>query len=132
MENTEKKNKSMTTRDFLNAIIRGDYEYTVDGMGIVDKAHALLDSMDARNAAKKEKKDSSKPSKSFEENAPLREKVKEILAKNSGSMVAKDIAGEMDCTIQKTSSVIRQMVDAGMVERIDNGRNKPLEYKLIG
>lgn len=132
MENTEKKNKSMTTRDFLNAIIRGDYEYTVDGMGIVDKAHALLDSMDARNAAKKEKKDSSKPSKSFEENAPLREKVKEILAKNSGSMVAKDIAGEMDCTIQKTSSVIRQMVDAGMVERIDIGRNKPLEYKLIG
>lgn len=47
-------------------------------------------------------------------------------------MIAKDIAGEMDCTIQKTSSVIRQMVEAGMVERIDNGRNKPLEYKLIG
>lgn len=132
MENTEKKSRGMTTRDFLNAFIRGDYEYSFDGVTMLEKAHALLDAMDARNAAKKEKKDSSKPSKSFEENAPLREKVKEILAKNSGSMVAKDIAGEMDCTIQKTSSVIRQMVDAGMVERIDNGRNKPLEYKLIG
>ena len=131
MENTEKKSKTMTTREFLEAFIRGDYEYTVNDMTMVDKAHALLDAMDARNAAKKEK-DSSKPSKSFEENAPLREKVKEILAKNSGSMVAKDIAIEMECTIQKTSSVIRQMVEAGMVERIDNGRNKPLEYKLIG
>lgn len=132
MENTEKKSKTMTTREFLEAFIRGDYEYTVNDMTMVDKAHALLDAMNARNEAKKEKKDSSKPSKSFEENAPLREKVKEILAKNSGSMIAKDIAGEMDCTIQKTSSVIRQMVEAGMVERIDNGRNKPLEYKLIG
>lgn len=132
MENTEKKSKTMPTREFLKAFIRGDYGYTVDDMTMVDKAHALLDAMDARNKAKKEKKDSSKPSKRFEENAPLREKVKEILAKNSGSMVAKDIAGEMDCTIQKTSSVIRQMVEAGMVERIDNGRNKPLEYKLIG
>ena len=132
MENTEKKSKSMTTREFLEAFIRGDYEYTVNDTTMVDKAHALLDAMDARNKAKKEKKDSSKPSKSFKENAPLREKVEEILAKNSGSMVAKDIAGEMGCTIQKTSSVIRQMVEAGMVERIDNGRNKPLEYKLIG
>lgn len=132
MENTEKKSKTMTTREFLEAFIRGDYGYTVDDMTMVDKAHALLDAMDARNKAKKEKKDSSKPSKSFEENTPLREKVKEILAESSGSMVAKDIAGKMDCTIQKTSSVIRQMVEAGMVERIDNGRNKPLEYKLIG
>ena len=132
MENTEKKSKSMTTREFLEAFIRGDYEYTVNDTTMVDKAHALLDAMDARNKAKKEKKDSSNPSKSFEENAPLREKVKEILAESSGSMVAKDIAGKMDCTIQKTSSVIRQMVEAGMVERIDNGRNKPLEYKLIG
>ena len=122
----------MTTREFLEAFIRGDYGYTVDDMTMVDKAHALLDAMDARNKAKKEKKDSSKPSKSFKENAPLREKVEAILAKNSGSMIAKDIAEEMDCTIQKTSSVIRQMVEAGMVERIDNGRNKPLEYKLIG
>ena len=132
MENTEKKSKSMTTREFLEAFIRGDYGYTVDDMTMVDKAHALLDAMDARNKAKKEKKDSSKPSKSFKENAPLREKVEAILAKNSGSMIAKDIAEEMDCIIQKTSSVIRQMVEAGMVERIDNGRNKPLEYKLIG
>ncbi len=132
MENTEKKSKTMTTREFLEAVIRGDYGYTVNDMTMVDKAHALIDAMDARNKAKKEKKDSSKSSKSFEENAPLREKVKEILAESSGSMVAKDIAGKMDCTIQKTSSVIRQMVEAGMVERIDNGRNKPLEYKLIG
>lgn len=132
MENTEKKSKTMTTREFLDAFIRGDYEYSVNGMTMTDKAHALLDAMDARNAAKKDKKDSSKPSKSFEENAPLREKVKEILSKSDDPMVAKDIAGEMDCTIQKVSSVIRQMVEAGMVERIDNGRNKPLEYKLIG
>lgn len=132
MENTEKKSRGMTTRDFLNAFIRGDYEYSFDGVTMLEKAHALLDAMDARNAAKKEKKDSSKPSKSFEENAPLREKVKEILAKSGTSMVARDIAGEMDCTIQKASSVIRQMVETGMVERIDNGRNKPLEYKLIG
>ena len=80
MENTEKKSKTMTTREFLEAFIRGDYGYTVDDMTMVDKAHALLDAMDARNKAKKEKKDSSKPSKSFEENAPLREKVKEILS----------------------------------------------------
>lgn len=132
MENTEKKSKTMTTREFLEAFIRGDYEYTVDDMTMVDKARALINAMNARNEAKKEKKDSSKPSKSFEENAPLREKVKEILAESGDSMVAKDIAGKMDCTIQKTSSVIRQMVEAGMVERIDNGRNKPLEYKLIG
>ena len=96
MENTEKKSKTMTTREFLEAFIRGDYEYTVNDMTMVDKAHALLDAMDARNKAKKEKKDSSKPSKSVEENAPLREKIKKILADSSGSRVDKSLAGKMD------------------------------------
>lgn len=56
MENTEKKSKTMTTREFLEAFIRGDYGYTVDDMTMVDKAHALLNAMDARNAAKRKRK----------------------------------------------------------------------------
>lgn len=130
MANKEKK-IGMTTREFINGFLSGKTkEDTLNGMTYGQKAEELLAAMDKRNAAKAATANS-KPSKSYAENAPIREAITAFLSTQNESVVAKDVATAIDQTVNKTSAVIRQMVADGSVERLDLGRNKPLEYRLV-
>lgn len=130
MANKEKK-IGMTTREFINGFLSGKTkEDTLNGMTYGQKAEELLAAMDKRNAAKQGKA-SSKPSKTYTENAPIREAITAFLSTQDKSVVAKEVATAIDQTVNKTSAVIRQMVADGSVERLDFGRNKPLEYRLV-
>jgi hypothetical protein len=130
MANKEKK-IGMTTREFINGFLSGKgKDDTLNGMTYGQKAEELLMAMDKRNEAKKETaKD--KPSKTYAENAPIRAAITAYLSTMDESVVAKTIAENIDQTVNKTSAVIRQMVADGSVERLDLGRNKPLEYRLV-
>ena len=130
MANKEKK-IGMTTREFINGFLSGKTnEDTLNGMTYGQKAEELLAAMDKRNEAKKATA-SSKPSKTYTENAPIREAITAFLSTQDESVVAKDVATAIEQTVNKTSAVIRQMVADGSVERLDFGRNKPLEYRLV-
>ena len=129
MANKEKK-IGMTTREFINGFLSGkSISDTCNGMTYEDKANELLLAMDKRNEAKKATA-SGKPSKTYTENAPIREAITAFLSTQNESVVAKTVAENIDQTVNKTSAVIRQMVADGSVERLDFGRNKPLEYRL--
>lgn len=131
MANKEKK-IGMTTREFINGFLSGKgVNDTCNGMTYGDKANELLAAMDNRNAAKAASA-KSKPSKTYEENAPLREAVRAFLAEQTESVTGKAIANAIEQSVPKTTAVVRQMVESGVVERLDLGRNKPLEYRLIG
>lgn len=130
MANKEKK-IGMTTREFINGFLSGKgKDDTLNGMTYGQKAEELLTAMDKRNEAKKATT-SSKPSKTYEENAPIRAAITAYLSTQDESVVAKDVATAIDQSVSKTSAVIRQMVADGSVERLDLGRNKPLEYRLV-
>lgn len=122
---------TMTTREFLESVLAGkSLDFEINGTSVREKAEAMIAALDKKNAARKDAP--KKPSKSFEENAPMRTAIMEYLtSRNGDSDIIKNIASAVDLTPSKTSAVIRQMVNAGMVERIDNGRNKPLEYRVI-
>ena len=130
MANKEKK-IGMTTREFISGFLSGKTkEDTLNGMPYGQKADELLAAMEKRNEAKKATA-SSKPSKTYTENAPIREAITAFLSTQDESVVAKDVATAIEQTVNKTSAVIRQMVADGSVERLDFGRNKPLEYRLV-
>lgn len=128
---------TMTTREFLVAVLDGkDLDNTIiGGMTLRDKGEALVEGIDKRNAAKREKaKADGKPSKAYAENASLRETIGNFLADCEDSVTVKTIAEGigMEDKPQKVGAVVRQMVEIDKsVERIDKGRNKPLEYKAV-
>ena len=121
--------KYFTTREFLSAVINGELDkVSTNGQTIVAKAEELLAAIDKRLAANKEKP--KKPT-AHVDNSVEKTKIAEYLATlGDKPAIAKDISLGVDMTVQKTTAVIRQMVEDGTVERIDAGRNKPLEYKL--
>ena len=128
---SKEKKIGMTTREFINGFLSGKTkEDTLNGMTYGQKAEELLAAMDKRNEAKKATA-STKPSKTYAENAPIREAITAYLSQQDESVVAKDIADAIGQTVNKTSAVVRQMVADGSVERLDLGRNKPLEYRLV-
>ena len=131
MANKEKK-IGMTTREFINGFLSGKTkDDTYNGITYGQKAEELLTAMDNRNAAKAATA-KSKPSKTYAENEPIREAVRAFLAEQTESVTGKVIANAIEQSVPKTTAVIRQMVESGSVERLDLGRNKPLEYRLIG
>jgi cell fate (sporulation/competence/biofilm development) regulator YmcA (YheA/YmcA/DUF963 family) len=131
MANVKEKKIGMTTREFINGFLSGkSKEDTLNGMTYEQKAEELLAAMDKRNAAKKEAT-AGKPSKTAIENEPIKKAIEEYLENCDTSVLAKDIATAIEQSVNKTSAVVRQMVADGSVERIDLGRNKPLEYRLV-
>lgn len=127
----------MTTREFLEAIIAGkDNTTSINGLSIKEKAEQLITAMDKKN--EKRKDNPKKPSKSYEENAPIRAAIVDFFneRKENGdeaSEIVKNIASAIGYTVPKTNAAIRQMVEHDKtLERIDLGRNKPLQYRLIG
>lgn len=98
----------MTNREFFTNIINGTI--TED---TVEYAKAAIAKMDATNEARK-----NKPSKKATENAPLLEQIAtEILT--SEAQTAATIAEAAGISVQKASSLLRQLVACGKAESND-------------
>ena len=123
------KRTGMSTREFLEAFLDGKTkEFVIKEETLEEKAKAMLNAIQNRNAAKTANK---KPSKAYEENAPIRKQVVDFLTGKEDSFRAKDIAEALGLETTKSNGVLRQMIERdNSIERIDNGRNKPLEYRL--
>lgn len=113
----------MTNREFFNAIINANVNDE-----LTNHATAELEKLDKRNAQR-----SSKPSKTQLKNEPIKAHLLEILAVKS--MTASEIhEADADLSIQKISSLCRQLVEAGKltVEEVEvpkKGQQK--QYTLV-
>ena len=94
----------MTQREFLTAIASNE---TLNAE-LVDFAKALLVKADEKNAKRRET-----PNKTQLANEPIKAKILELLADKS--MVASDIARELEITTQKASALARQLVESGQL-----------------
>lgn len=120
----------MTTREFINGFLSGKTkEDKLNGMTYGEKAEELLNAMDKRNESKKAKS-SGEPTKTYKENAPIRQAILDYLGSKGESVTAKDIAENIGQTPAKTGAVLRQMEDT--IEKVDFGRYKPFEYRIKG
>lgn len=129
MATKEIKAKDMTTREMLEAIINGKMDTkSSNGQTVTEKAQAMLDSIDKRNAANKEK---DRPSKPKVDNTEAKAVILAFLAEQEKPLVAKAIADGVEMTVQKTSAVLRQLVADEAIERIEISRSKPLEYSKV-
>ena len=98
----------MTQREFLTAIASNE---TLDAE-LVDFAKALLVKADEKNAKRRET-----PNKTQLANEPIKAKILELLADKS--MVASDIARELEITTQKASALARQLVESKQLSVTD-------------
>ena len=98
----------MTQREFLTAIASNE---TLNAE-LVDFAKALLVKADEKNAKRRET-----PNKTQLANEPIKAKILELLADRS--MVASDIARELEITTQKASALARQLVDSEQLNAKD-------------
>lgn len=129
------KNKNgMTAREFYEAVLMGKTkDDIVNGMTLGEKAQALIDTLNNHN---KKSSGSDKPSKAYEENAPIREAIiaffkKRKEAGDDTSVKVKEIAEAIGYTPQKVKGVVGQMINVdGSLEKLDFGRYKPFEYRL--
>lgn len=122
-----KKAKDFTQREFLEAIIAGQLDKKAEtGQTIQEKALDMLTKIDARNVANKGKK-----RKSTVDNTEEKISILNFLQKFDESVLAKEIAEHTGLTVQKVAAVLKQLVAEGKVERLDLGRNKPLEYRAM-
>lgn len=97
----------MTNREFFENIINGTINEE-----IITHAREAIEKMDARNA-----KRANTPSKTALANAPLIEKIKEVLT--AEPQTARTVADKLDLTVQKTSALLRQIVADGGAEVTD-------------
>lgn len=98
----------MTQREFLTAIASNE---TLNAE-LVDFAKALLVKADEKNAKRRET-----PNKTQLANEPIKAKILELVADKS--MVASDIAKELEITTQKASALARQLVDSEQLTATD-------------
>lgn len=121
------KKKEMTMREYLEANLAGKPLSTViNGQSLEEKGKALLAGLDSKNAKRAET-----PSKTYTENEPLRKKVIEYLtAKNGESVTAKEIATALDVKSAKASALCKDLIAEEKIERLDLGRNVPLQYRI--
>lgn len=115
----------MTQKQFLEAIIEGNYGFTStdkDGkvITVTEKAQMWLDVL---NKPKK--------SKAKVDNTEYEGKILECFADNTIVKTATEVAKELDLTTSKASVVMRGLVEKELLSKIDNGRNKPYSYKLV-
>lgn len=121
------KKNEMTMREYLEANLAGKPLSTViNGQSLEEKGKALLAGLDSKNAKRAES-----PSKTYTENEPLRKKVVEYLtSKNGESVTAKEIATALDVKSAKASALCKDLIAEKKIERLDLGRNVPLQYRI--
>lgn len=94
----------MTEREFLNAVIGGTVTEEV-----IKHAEANVAKLDKRNASR-----SSKPSKVALANAPIKEAILAFVAENEDA-IASAIATGCEISVQKASTLCRQLVEEGQM-----------------
>lgn len=87
----------MTNREFFENVIA-----TSDNQEMVEKAKALIESLDRRNAKRAEK-----PSKTAIANEPIKAEIAKVLT--TEPMTASTIAKLVEISTQKASALLRQM-----------------------
>jgi predicted HTH transcriptional regulator len=116
----------MTNREFLSAIASS----TNLDAALVEHATDALAKLDAANAARK-----SKPSKRATENAPLLEQIVADILTADGEVTATEVAETLGVSVQKASSLLRQLVAenrAAQSETKQPKKGKVKTYTLIG
>ena len=139
----------MTNREFYTAIVTGTvilnagketeqtYSAYVDGELIPELkefAETAIGKLDAKNEAAKGRKTAKKAN-------PENEKLKEVIlgameadkvytAKWAAEYLNGELAPEEPYTTQKTSALLRQLVEAGKVIKLEGKKGKTIEYKL--
>lgn len=93
----------MTNREFYNAILSADLNDELKAF-----AEEAIAKMDARN-----EKRSSKPSKTALANVPVKEAIVNFLG-GKENVTAADVAVGVEVSVQKASSLLRQMVADGV------------------
>lgn len=113
----------MTNREFLNAVIALSASEE-----ITEHAKAMIASLDKRNAAR-----TSKPSKTQLENAPIKEAILGIIAEMNAEVSASELHERLNISVQKASSLCRQLVEEGKLsrgERKEKGKGLVKVYSL--
>lgn len=113
----------MTNREFLNAVIALSVSEE-----ITEHAKAMIASLDKRNVAR-----TSKPSKTQLENAPIKEAILGIIAEMNAEVSASDLHERLNISVQKASSLCRQLVEEGKLskgERKEKGKGLVKVYSL--
>lgn len=113
----------MTNREFLNAVIALSASEE-----ITEHAKAMIASLDKRNAAR-----TSKPSKTQLENAPIKEAILGVIAEMNAEVSASELHERLNISIQKASSLCRQLVEEGKLskgERKEKGKGLVKVYSL--
>jgi predicted HTH transcriptional regulator len=98
----------MTNREFLTAVAQNE----TLSVEIREHANAMLVKADEKNAKRRET-----PNKTQLANEPIKAQILELLADKS--MVASDIARELEITTQKASALARQLVESGQLSVAD-------------
>ena len=98
-------NEKMTKRDFLNAVMNGEINDEIKAF-----AEEEIEKLDTANAKRREK-----TSKKREENKPLLDQIyNEILGEEPKT--ASEVAEVIQTSVQKASSLLRTLVEAGKAE----------------
>ena len=93
----------MTNREFYNAIANGQMNDEI-------KAFALegIAKLDHRNELR-----NAKPSKTAVENEPIKARILELVTTKGNTMLASEVATEVEISTQKASALLRQLVADG-------------------
>lgn len=102
------ENTTMTKRDFYTAVISAEISDE-----LTEFAQNELGKLDAANAKRREA-----IAKKTEENAPLLNSIYEMLAADEPA-TATDIGGAMEISVQKASSMLKKLVEAGRANVTD-------------
>ena len=112
----------MTRREFMEMVIADTTNET-----IADFARNEIEKMDAKNERAKNRK-----SKKAEENAPIKDKIFEVLNADEPT-TASVVAEKVEISTQKASALLRQMVEEERVTVEDikvKGKGKQKGYKI--
>lgn len=101
-----RKENKMTNRDFYTFVANGEMRDEVKAF-----ARAQIEKLDARNTARK-----SKPSKTAEANAPIKEALFNYLSENSGKFTESDLGTVLEVSHNKAGSLARQLVTEGKIQ----------------
>lgn len=115
----------MTNRELYTAIINANLSDE-----ITEKAQSLLAQLDARN-----EKRASTPSKKSLANEPIKAAIIGLYTEEVKALTAPEVGSRLEISTQKASSLLRQMVESGMLTAEEvkvPKKGKIKAYSLVG
>lgn len=106
-------NKKMTYAEAINLAIEGNLNEEA-----VERLEALKAQLAKRNSSGALKK----PTKTQRENEDFKVKITDILTDDVDGMTATEIGSALGVTCQKASAILRQMVEAEVVNKVKVGK----------